>query len=227
MATEPIKDSSLVEHAKKEMKLVKLDTLGGSVGPKVMSLVEMLASQENDPADADVIIRIFYSLAQFMPLTPVTNEPDEWNEITKEVYSEAMIESGMRLWQSKRAASVFSEDGGKTWEDKRDGTSGKSLTREEALNGIQIEANEAVEEDKSVKRASAKNEAQGSGEEGGEESDRTPSDTGKSSTGPKDSKASDDAGESDPVEGSEPEVGTHGSPVEEREESGKESEKSA
>ena len=57
-------------------------------------------------------LSLFDKLVRWQNLTPLTNNPDEWCDISKE--------SGEPLWQSKRCSSCFSYDNLKTYYDNEE-----------------------------------------------------------------------------------------------------------
>ena len=60
------------------------------------------------PVSAEIVTQLVEKLVRYQPLTPLTYEPDEWNEV------------GDGMWQNKRKSSTFSDDGGKTHYDLND-----------------------------------------------------------------------------------------------------------
>jgi len=92
--------SSLVEHAQREMNLVETDQwfIDGMV-----NVVKAFAEMGHSGGSASFAIPILNQLLQFKPLTPLTDDPDEWMEVTQ------------GQWQCKRDPSAFSNDGGKTY----------------------------------------------------------------------------------------------------------------
>lgn len=104
---------SLKEHAKYELEKVGLfdkdSDYGGMIGKAVMELIEKFSEQGHSEFSAMQVLAIFNKLASFKPLSKITSDPDEWNDVSGM--------SGKPMWQNKRCSSSFSEDGGKTWYD--------------------------------------------------------------------------------------------------------------
>lgn len=140
MAATPKEESNEVKRAQYEIDLVGLSDkdsdYGGMIGDAVMQLIRLFSAQGHSGFSASMTGSIFYRLVQGKALTPVTSDPDEWLEVTKEMYPQEKIVKGDRIWQNKRQYSVFSKDNGKTWEDMEDHTKGTSISREEALDAI-------------------------------------------------------------------------------------------
>jgi hypothetical protein len=105
-------DSGLCQHAKRELELAGLfdedSDYGGMLGRSAYEIVRTFASQGHSGASAEIVTDLVARLMAYQPLTPITTNPDEWID-----QSEV---SGTPLWQSKRDPSVFSTDGGKTWQ---------------------------------------------------------------------------------------------------------------
>lgn len=144
MATPPKKPEkevdSFVEFVKGELSFVGLDQpdadYGGMIAEAVTELAETFSKQGHSGVSGPLTGTLFYQLVQWRPLTGVTNRPEEWMEVTENMYTKEQIEAGDKIWQNRRSPSTFSKDGGITWEDYQNHTKGKSLTVEEALNGI-------------------------------------------------------------------------------------------
>jgi hypothetical protein len=110
--------SNLVEHAEREMKLAGLydkdADYGGMIPEAVMALVRVHAEQGHSGMSHGLTMQIFNRVINFKTLTPITSNPDDWNDVA--------AASGKPMWQNLRQPSIFSEDGGKTWYDINDKT---------------------------------------------------------------------------------------------------------
>jgi hypothetical protein len=98
---------TLVEHAKKEVELAGLldedSDYDGMIGEAVIELAEVFGKQGHSGFSAMYTLSIFDKVARFQNLTPLTGDPDEWMNVTD------------NLWQNKRNPEAFSTDSGKTW----------------------------------------------------------------------------------------------------------------
>jgi len=107
-----IKMSNLIEHAKYELDQAGLfdedSDYCGDLDDCVMELVKCFSEQEHSGFSAQRTSDLFNRVSRFKPLTPLTDNPDEW------------LECRDGYWQNKRCPSCFSEDGGKTWYDLDD-----------------------------------------------------------------------------------------------------------
>jgi hypothetical protein len=69
----------------------------------IIKVVEAFASYGHSGGSASVAIPMINDLLQFKNLTPLTDNPLEWNEV------------GPGMWQSSRNSEAFSDDRGKTY----------------------------------------------------------------------------------------------------------------
>jgi hypothetical protein len=93
-------DSNLVRHARAELARTGNDE---EFNDCIIKAVAAFAKYGHSGGSASVGINILYDLLQFKPLTPLTNDPKEWNNV------------GTGVWQSSRNPEAFSEDGGRTY----------------------------------------------------------------------------------------------------------------
>lgn len=104
---------SLVEKAKREMELAwpESDDMQDMMKANVIELLEVFSNQGHSGFSANYCINLFTKLAKFEAIKPLTGEDDEWAE---------------------------SYDGGKTVQNKRDGSVFKDLETGEAywIDGI-------------------------------------------------------------------------------------------
>lgn len=92
---------SLVEHAKRELEL--LGETDQEYIDGIVKVIQAFADCGHSGGSASVAIPTIHDLLQFKPLSPLTNDPSEWNEV------------GSEVWQSSRNPEAFSSDGGKTY----------------------------------------------------------------------------------------------------------------
>lgn len=109
-----LETSNLMRHADYELRRAGyFDTegmYGDLLGHAVMDLVKLFASQGHSGMSASITLAAFVEVANFRPLSQITSDPEEWNEV------------GNGTWQSRRRSTTFSRDGGKTWYDIDDPT---------------------------------------------------------------------------------------------------------
>ena len=106
--------SNLARHAWDELDRAGLftddgDFYDGMTGRTVMDLVDVLVEQGHSGMSASIVIDILRRVVAFEPLTRLTDDPAEWEE----------VDDG--LWQSRRHARAFSQDGGETYRLNGDG----------------------------------------------------------------------------------------------------------
>lgn len=102
--------NNLVDHATYELKRAGLfdedSDYDGMLGSAVLELIGVFANQGHSGMSAEMVTDLFGRLARYQALTPLTDDPAEWEDRTEI--------SGTPLWQNKRDSAVFSNDGGKT-----------------------------------------------------------------------------------------------------------------
>jgi hypothetical protein len=106
--------SKMLEWATEELKLAGYDIDDPEDGPNrwlaegTLELLKVFADQGHSGFSASYAIALFEKLASWKPLTPLTGEDDEWNEV------------GTNVWHNRRNPSVFKkEDGQAYWMDGR------------------------------------------------------------------------------------------------------------
>jgi len=105
-------EESLAAHAERELKLAGLfdkdSDYEGMLGEAVLELMELFAKQDHSGFSAGMTTELFSRLAKFEALTELTNNSEEWIDISE-------MQGGEPGWQSARSPSCFSTDGGKTY----------------------------------------------------------------------------------------------------------------
>lgn len=103
-----------MKHAEKEMRLAGLydadADYGGMLAPAVLEMVKQFASEGHSGASAEVTLGIFNRVARFKTLSPLTDNSEEWMDVSE-------TSGGNPMWQSTRQYSCFSTDGGRTYYD--------------------------------------------------------------------------------------------------------------
>lgn len=107
-------ESTVIKHARRELDAVGLldpdSDYDGMLGQAVMDLIRVFSEQGHSGYSASATIELFHELAQFKNISPLTDRPEEWEEIHDGIASEPDP-----LWQSRRRSEAFSHDGGKTY----------------------------------------------------------------------------------------------------------------
>jgi len=107
---------TLVEHTKDELERAGLfdedSDYGGMLADSVLAIMKVFAKQGHSGFSAQMCRELFHRLSNFETLTPITSDPEEWQDISE-------IAGGEKgqMWQNKRNPAIFSDDGGKTWYD--------------------------------------------------------------------------------------------------------------
>lgn len=97
--------SNLVEHARRELERIGEDeaTIAGIVG-----VVQAFADCGHSGGSAPFAIAYLEKLLRFEPLTPLTDDPAEWIDRSKET-------GAPNWWQNVRDGRAMSHDGGRTY----------------------------------------------------------------------------------------------------------------
>lgn len=118
-------NEGLIDHAQIELTKAGLfdddADYGGMIGVAVLELLQTMSKQGHSGFSAQWTRDLFNRLSNWENLTPLTSDPDEWEDRSEM--------SGHPFWQNKRNPSVFSNDGGQHWWH----VDGKTLTE-----GIEI-----------------------------------------------------------------------------------------
>ncbi len=96
---------NLVEHARHELQRIGEEP---GVIDWYCRVITEFASAGHSGGSASVAIPVLHELLQFRALSPLTDDPGEWMDRTKE-------SGGHPMWQNKRDSTAFSGDGGKTY----------------------------------------------------------------------------------------------------------------
>lgn len=126
--------SNLERHAEFELKRAGLfdedSEYGGMLGHSTMKLIKVFAEEGHSRMSASIQMYLFKRLAMFKMLTPITNNPDEWMDV-----SHMGGPDGKPVFQNKRDSSCFSNDGGKTYYSVDDKNGEVKIAQEDSTKG--------------------------------------------------------------------------------------------
>ena len=105
--------SNLLSHAMKEMDLIGMtedspDEMNVAMRKHILHMMQEFANEGHSGFSASYAIGILTKLLEFKPLSPLTGEDDEWNEVSER--------AGYRCWQNKRDSSVFKNENGECYD---------------------------------------------------------------------------------------------------------------
>lgn len=123
---------TLYEHAKFELEKLDLLSEGDEANRKVyettLALVKRFEKQGHNQFTGKWVLEFFETLCNFLPLSPLTDDPAEWTEYQDTRRNMATgEEETITRWQNNRAPMFMSEDGGKTFTDLRTDKKGESV----------------------------------------------------------------------------------------------------
>lgn len=117
--------NNLVEHARRELEILDEDddTIEG-----LAAVVQKFADMGHSGTSAMFAISYLERLLHFENLTELTDNPDEWTDVSES--------SNTHMWQSKRNPAAFSIDDGKSYSlVTNNKISYKPESHEDSLNG--------------------------------------------------------------------------------------------
>ena len=119
--------SNMVDWAKKELDRLNKDgdEMQEHINNDILEIVQLFASQRHSGFSSSYALSILKRLLDWKPITPLTGEDDEWNDVPD-------WDTGENIQQNKRCpevfrknfdnatayyldGKVFSNDGGKSW----------------------------------------------------------------------------------------------------------------
>ena len=100
-------DSYMIKFAVSELDRLGLEADGdinGLMRSNILDIVSTFARQGHSGFSAKYALSVIERLLAFQPLSPLTGNDDEWNEV------------GPETWQNRRYSSVFKEADGKAYD---------------------------------------------------------------------------------------------------------------
>ena len=95
--------SNLVEHARRELTIIREDP---DTADSLVRIVEEFARMGHSGMSAAICAEVHGRLLRFEPLSPLTDDPDEWTWVSEDIAGQP------DLWQSRRSPEAFSNDAG-------------------------------------------------------------------------------------------------------------------
>lgn len=102
-----MEEDNLVAHARRELTLLGNDE---DFNNCIINAVEAFCRYGHSGSSATYAIGVLTALLRWEALTPLTNDPEEWQHHDETVWGE---KGG--IWQNRRDPGAFSTDGGKTY----------------------------------------------------------------------------------------------------------------
>lgn len=94
----------LIVHAEKELEKIGMgrhtkDPMNKLMHDNIIEMVKTFSKQNHSGFSASYAIGLVQKLLAYEPIAPLTGEPDEWTEVSKE--------DGVSFYQNKRFSRVF------------------------------------------------------------------------------------------------------------------------
>lgn len=107
--------SALYEYAKKELERIEKGckdeeslSMQQAIDKNILELINVFSNQHHSGFTATYVIDILQRLLHYKPLTPLTGEDNEWEDVTSYGYDTP-------TFQNKRCSAVFKNDRGAYW----------------------------------------------------------------------------------------------------------------
>lgn len=115
----------MINWAKNELSRIEHDAEGlqDRVDANVLELLHVFCNQHHSNMSAHYVLSVFNRLSHFLPLTPLTGEDDEWNEVSHNLYQNKRCSSVFKDAEGKAynmEGKIFSRDNGETWFSNKD-----------------------------------------------------------------------------------------------------------
>lgn len=111
-------DEPLIKYAKNELNRITHDEYQERINRDVLELIKVISRQGHSGFSVNCVLNCFNRLARFKPLSPLTDEDNEWEEVTSGEYQNKRCSSVFKDKDGKAfniEGKVFSDDDGKTW----------------------------------------------------------------------------------------------------------------
>lgn len=115
----------MIEWAKSELARIPHDEDGvqNAADKDILELLQVFCDQGHSNLSANYVLNIFDRLAHYLPLTALTGEDEEWNEITPCYFQNKRCghifkDGDGRAYNSE--GKIFSYDNGETWVLRKD-----------------------------------------------------------------------------------------------------------
>ena len=101
--------SNLVNYAKDELaRIDHSDDMQDLIDRDILELIETFSNQEHSNTTGAYVLGVFNRLVKFMPLTPLTGDDNEWEDISDI--------SGDTCYQNKRCSRIFKDKDGRAYD---------------------------------------------------------------------------------------------------------------
>lgn len=98
---------TLLSHAERELDLIGMtedDEMNGEMRKHILHMIQEFSNEGHSGFSAQYAINILTKLMKYEPLSPLTGEDDEWNDVSDH--------NGRMTYQNRRASHVFKDETG-------------------------------------------------------------------------------------------------------------------
>ena len=91
------------------------------INKHILDMVKVFSDEGHSGSTASYTIHILERLLRYLPLSPIEDTPEDWNEVSQDIYQHrrcSQVFKDKNQFEGKAYildAKVFSDDGGKTW----------------------------------------------------------------------------------------------------------------
>lgn len=115
-----IKIAGSFEKSKEELDRIGMtvnnkDKMNRLMRSNILEIIKIFSKQGHSGFSADYAIDIIQKLLKQKPISPLTGEDSEWEDISEI----SGCKHGKKLYQNKRLYSVFKDETGKAWDNDK------------------------------------------------------------------------------------------------------------
>jgi hypothetical protein len=111
--------SGLLLFAERELARIPTDGDGiqEAINKHILDMVKVFCDEKHSGTTANYTINILDRLLRYLPISPIADTPEDWNEVGNGVFQHRRCSAVLKFDGKAYIldAKVFSDDGGETW----------------------------------------------------------------------------------------------------------------